>query len=195
MAQPQPEAVPSHLAEMPSRVPERLAALRNFFAKAEQRLPATVALTYDKLFEAAPEVASLFNGHLREQQQAFLCKLQGIVKLTRSSQLWPVGTPTGQILIPEVAEFGRRHARTGVTPEHFALMKEMMARACKETAPAEFTPAAEEALAFIFDVLAQSLTAGDSAPDALSKLRLHRNGTALHDPFAYFDEEMSAATA
>jgi hypothetical protein len=140
-------------------------------------------------------VALLFKGDIREQQLRFLGKLQSIVKLTRSSQLWPVGAPTGQMLIPQVAEFGRSHAKSGVTPEHFTLMKEMMARACKEIAPADFTPPVEEALAFIFDVLAQSLTANDSATDVLSKLRLRRNGTALQDPAAYFDEEKSAATA
>jgi hemoglobin-like flavoprotein len=191
---PQPQNAPSPLAEMPVQTMDRLATLRRFFAATEPRLPAIVVRTYDKMFEAHPGVAQLFKGDIREQQSSFLAKLKSIVQLTRSSQLWPVGTPAGQMLIPQVAEFGRYHAKIGVTPAHFALMKTMMIASCKEAAPGSFTPAAEEALSFIFDVLAQSLTAHDSTTDVLSELRLCRNEAALHDPAAYFDEETSAAT-
>ena len=189
----QPKTAPSPLAEMPIQTLDRLATLRLFFAAMEPRLPAIVARTYDKMFEAQPGMARLFKGDIRQQQASFLAKLKSIVQLTRSSQLWPVGTPAGQTLIPQVAAFGRSHAKIGVTPAHFALMKKMMIASCKETAPASFTPAAEEALSFIFDVLAQSLTADDSTTDVLSKLRLCRNEAVLRDPAAYFDEETSAA--
>jgi hemoglobin-like flavoprotein len=191
---PQPKTASSPLAEMPSQTLDRLATLRLFFTAMEPRLPAIVARTYDKMFEAEPGMVRLFKGEIREQQLSFLAKLKSIVQLTRSSQLWPVGTPSGQMLIPQVAEFGRSHATIGVTPAHFALMKKMMIAACKETAPGSFTPAVKEALSFVFDVLAQSLTAGDSTTDVLSKLRLCRNDAVLYDPAAYFDEETSAAT-
>lgn len=190
----QPKTAPRPLAEMPAQTLDRLATLRLFFTAMEPRLPAIVARTYDKMFEAEPGMARLFRGDIREQQFSFLAKLKSIVQLTRSSQLWPVGTPTGQMLVPQVAEFGRSHAKFGVTPAHFALMKKMMIAACKEAAEGSFTPAVEEALSFIFDVLAQSLTAGDSTTDALSKLRLCRNEAVLLDPAAYFDEETSPAT-
>jgi hemoglobin-like flavoprotein len=191
---PQPKTAPSPLAEMPTQTLDRLATLRLFFAAMEPRLSAIVVRTYGKMFEAEPGMVRLFKGDIRAQQLSFLAKLKSIVQLTRSSQLWPVGTPAGQMLIPQVAEFGRNHAKLGVTPAHFALMKKMMIAACKENAPESFTPAVEEALSFIFDVLAQSLTAGDSTTDVLSKLRLCRNEAVLHDPAAYFDEETSAAT-
>jgi hemoglobin-like flavoprotein len=189
----QPKTASSPLANMPSQTLDRLATLRLFFTAMEPRLPAIVARTYDKMFEAEPGMVRLFKGEIREQQLSFLAKLKSIVQLTRSSQLWPVGTPSGQMLIPQVAEFGRNHAKLGVTPAHFALMKKMMIAACKETAPGSFTPAVEEAFSFIFDVLARSLTAGDSTTDVLLKLRLCRNDAVLYDPAAYFDEETSTA--
>jgi hemoglobin-like flavoprotein len=192
---PRSTAAANRLAETPSSAPDRLAALRTFFVEMEPRLPVIVALTYDKMFAAKPEIALLFKGSIHEQQLSFLAKLKSIVLLTRSSQLWPVGVSAGPILIPQIAAFGRSHVKIGVPPEDFALMKEMMTRACKETAPANFTQLVEEGLGFIFDVLAQSLTAGDGSARALSELRLCRNGAALYDPVAYFDGEAPAATA
>ncbi len=171
--------------------PDRLATLRTFFSNLETRLPGAVALTYLRLFEADPEADSLFNRNIRDEQRRFAGELQDIVKLTRSSQLWPAGAPTGQILIPEVAEFGRRCAEAGLTIQHFTIMKRAMARACEEIAPADFTPPVAEALAFILDVLVQSLCLpSDSAAKALSKLPCRTTATVLHDPFAYFDEEL-----
>ncbi len=176
--------------------PDRLAALRTFFSNIETRIPGVVALTYTRLFEADPEAASLFKSSISDQQLRFIEKLQNIVKLTRSSQLWPAGAPTGQILIPEVAEFGRLHAEAGVTIEHFTIMKQAMARACEEIAPEEFTSPVAEALAFILDVLAQSLSApADSAANALSKLPCRITAAVWHDPSAYFDEELPGVSA
>jgi hemoglobin-like flavoprotein len=191
----QPEDAASLSVETPSRTPDRLAALRTFFAEMEPHLPAIVALTYNKMFAVEPDTVLLFKDGIREQQISFLGKLKGIVRLTRSSHLWPAGAPKGPILIPQIVEFGRSYAGTGVTPAHFVLMKEMMTRACKEVAPTSFTPPVEEALSFVFDVLAQSLTAADGSRDALSKLRLCQSGTILHDPAAYFDGEMPGRIA
>ena len=173
--------------------PDNLAALRTFFASIGTRLPNVAALTYRRLFEAEPEATKLFKGNTREQQLLFMEKLQSIIKLTRSSQLWPVYAPTGQVPIPKVAELGRRHAQAGVTVRHFVVVKGVLAGVCREVAPAEFTPPVAEALAFIFDVLAQSLSSSnDSTAGALARLRWAGPGTALADPAIYFDEELSA---
>ncbi|MFY9641464.1 MAG: hypothetical protein WCD20_12035 [Rhodomicrobium sp.] len=176
--------------------PDKLAALRTFFSKIETRLPDAAALTYRRLLEAEPEAASLCKGDIREQQLHFMHKLWDIIKLTRSSHLWPAGAPTGQISIPEVVAFGRNHAKAGVTLKHFAVMKQAMAGACEAIAPEEFTPPVAEALAFILDVLAQSLSKpGDSADNVLSKLPCQNAAAVLHDPSAYFDEELPAVSA
>jgi len=192
----QPNAAPGlPVEEMPSRAPDGFAALRSFFVKVEPQLPGIVASLYEKACEAEPGVALLFKGTVHEQRMAFLGKLESIVKLTRSSHLWPASTPAGQMLIPEVMELAKRSAKRGITPAHFAVAKLIIVLACKEAAPSDFTPEAEEALTFIFDVLAQSMTAGVSGADALSKLRLRESGAPLFDPSTYFDEELTAAKA
>ena len=97
---PQPKAAPNLLAEMPSRIVDRLTALRTFFAEMEPQLPAIVARSYERLFDVEPAIALLFKGNAREHQLRFLAKLQSIVKLTRSSQLWPASAATGGTFTP-----------------------------------------------------------------------------------------------
>jgi hypothetical protein len=177
------------------RIQDRLTALRNFFVEAEPKLPAIFAVSYQRLLEVEPGLAGFFQGGVREHLPRFLAKLQGIVKLTRSSQLWPAAAASGQMLIPDVAAFGRGHAKQGVQPVHFSLMNDMLAWTCKEAAFEKFTPLVEEGLAFVFDVLGASLTAKDTGGDVLSKLRSRWNGPVLHDPATYFDEGAAAGAA
>lgn len=191
----QPETAANVPAGAPSRIQDRLTALRNFFAEMEPKLPAIFALSHQRLFEVEPALGSYFNGGAREHLPLFFAKIQSVVKTTRSSQLWPAGAATGQMLIPEVAALGRIHAKFGVEPAHFSLMNDMLAWTCKEVAFEEFTSLAEEGLAFVFDVLGASLTAKDKGGDVLSKLQSRFNGPTLLDPTAYFDEKaMPGAT-
>jgi hemoglobin-like flavoprotein len=191
----QPVAAPNVSAGTSCRIQDRLTALRNFFAAVEPKLPAIFAISYQRLFEVEPGLAGFFKGGVREHLPRLFTKLQSIVKLTRSSQLWPAGAASGQMLIPEVAEFGRGHAKLGVQPVHFSLMNDMLAWTCKEAAFEEFTPLVEEGLAFVFDVLGASLTAKDTGGDVLSKLRSRWSGPAVLDPSTYFDDEMSVGAA
>jgi hemoglobin-like flavoprotein len=137
--------------------PDRLLALRKFFAAIEPRLPEVVALMYARLFAAVPEAASLFKGDLADQQRRYGLMLQSIIKLTRSSHLWPVSAFSGQASVPAVDMLGTRHADAGVVPEHFELMKQVLCGCCSEMFPNDFTPPAQEALGFIFDVMSRSL--------------------------------------
>ncbi len=142
-----------------------------------------------------PALAGYFKGGVRAHLPLFYAKIQNVVKTTRSSQLWPAGAATGQMLIPEVAALGRSHAKLGVEPVHFSLMNDMLAWTCKELAFEEFTPLVEEGLAFVFDVLGASLTAKDNGGDVLAKLRSRFNAPTLLDPTAYFDEEATSGAA
>jgi hemoglobin-like flavoprotein len=139
-------------------VPADLSALRRFFASIEPRMPEVVEATYNRLFEALPEVQPLFKGNLHEQQMHYMRMLQGIVKLTRSSHLWPIGAFTGKASLPVLDKLGTIHADVGITRAHFDLMKSVLAQSCREIDPAAFTPHIEAALGFIFDVVANSLT-------------------------------------
>jgi hemoglobin-like flavoprotein len=137
--------------------PDRLVALRKFFTAIEPRLPEVVALMYARLFEAVPEAAALFKGDLQEQQRRYGLMLQSMIRLTRSSHLWPISAFSGQASVPAVDMLGTRHADAGVAPEHFELMKQVLCGCCAEMFPQGFTPQAQEALGFIFDVMSRSL--------------------------------------
>ena len=149
--------------------PDQLAALRAFFATAEARLPDVVALMYDRFFKAMPEAASLFKGDMQEQHRQFTLMLWSIVRLTRSSELWPVNALTGQAPIPAVEQLGMRHAHVGAQPEHFQTMKVVLTRCFREMFPKDFTPSVEKALAFIFDVLSHA-TAGSKGNSRESRM-------------------------
>jgi hypothetical protein len=155
----------------------------------EAQLPAIFAMSHRRLLEVEPALAGYFKGGPREHLPLFLAKIQSIVKTTRSSQLWPASAANGQMPIPEVAAFGRAHAKFGLKPAHFSLMNDMLAWTCKEAAFEEFTLPVEEGLAFVFDVLGASLTAKDNGGDVLSRLRSRFNGPTLLNPDAYFDEK------
>lgn len=136
--------------------PDQLAALRTFFASVEPRLPDIVALMYERLFEAMPETATLFKGDMQEQHRQFTLMLWSIVRLTRSSELWPVNAWTGQAPIPAIEKLGMRHSHAGVLPEHFETMKKVLSRSFREMFPKDFTPSVEKTLAFVFDVVSHS---------------------------------------
>ena len=138
--------------------PGDLSALRGFFTKNERRLPEIVAAMYSRIFEAVPEAKPLFKGDLQEQQAHYMRMLQSIVKLTRSSHLWPVRAFTGKASLPVLDKLGTIHADVGITRGHFDLMKSVLAQCCREIDPVAFTPGVEKALGFIFDVVGNSLT-------------------------------------
>jgi hypothetical protein len=161
----------------------------------EPKLPVIFALSYRRLFEVEPAMAGYFKGRVREHLPLFFAKIQGVVKTTRSSHLWPAGAATGQMLIPEVAALGRCHAKSGIEPAHFSLMNDVLAWTCKEVAFEEFTPLVEEGLAFVFDVLGAALTAKADGGDVLSKLRSRFSTPTLLDPTAYFDDEAASGAA
>jgi hemoglobin-like flavoprotein len=138
--------------------PGDLSALRRFFTAMEPKLPDIVEAMYTRVFEAAPWAKPLFKGNLHEQQMRYMHMLQAMVKLTRSSHLWPIGAFTGKASLPVLDQLGTIHADLGICREHFNLMKSILCQCCREAGGEKFTPEAEGALGFIFDVVANSLT-------------------------------------
>ena len=120
--------------------PDRLTALRNFFACAEPRLPHTVAVMFSKLAETAPEIRQLFKDDPEIAQARYLLMLRRIVQLTRSKHLWPVQAFTGTASIPALAGLGYSHARMGITREHFDKMKVALGQSFGEDSPGRIYP-------------------------------------------------------
>ncbi len=169
--------------------PDQLAELRKFLACVEERLPQAVAIMYSRFLEEVPEAAGLFNGNLQEQQERYMRMLREIVKLTRSSHLWPVQAFTGTPAIPAIDKLGSLHSCRGVTREHFDRMKTMLVQCFYEYCPERFNADAEAALGFIFDVVANASTGTCSiGPEVFARKNQlpHQNRTAEPGSFAGF---------
>jgi hemoglobin-like flavoprotein len=169
--------------------PVQLVALRKFLACIEPQLPQATAIMYSRLPEAIPEAKQLFKGDPQELQERWLHMLREIVKLTRSSHLWPVLALTGTASIPAVDKLGSFHSCRGVSREHFGKMKAVLVQCFREYCPEQFNPQAEEALGFIFDVLAKASTnaCGIDAEVIARKNQLpHQNETVEPGSFAGF---------
>lgn len=182
--------------------PDRLAALREFFAGVEPRLPQLVAGMFSRLQETIPEVQHLFKGGREEAQARYLHMLQTIVQLTRSRHLWPVQALTGTASIPPLDKLADFHAGIGIPPEYFAKINAALVQCFKEDSPDDFTPEVEEALGFIFDVVARAPadTREFTLDEIARKYRLpHQDETPEPAGFASFfgseapDEEASGA--
>lgn len=156
--------------------------MRAFFATTEVHLPGVVSVMYVRFFEARPDAALLFNGDMRNQQRQFTSMLWSIVRLTRSSELWPVNALTGQARLPVIEDLGASHACAGVRPEDFEVMKTVLAQCFREQFPKEFTPPVEKALGFIFDVTSRS-TAQTGARKSLNSEK-QRPGNAKNSTLA-----------
>ena len=67
------------------------------------------ALFYKKLFELDPSLERMFRGDMKEQRKKLMQMLTAAVK----------GLDRLDELVPVVEDLGRRHARYGVTDEHY----------------------------------------------------------------------------
>jgi hemoglobin-like flavoprotein len=178
--------------------PDQLAGLRTFLDCVEPQLPQAVAIMYSRLLEALPEARQLFKGDQQDQQNRYLAMLREIVKLTRSCHLWPVRALEGTASIPAIDRLGSFHSCLGVTHGHFDVMRIVLVGCFKEYCPEKFTPSAEEALCFIFDVLAKA-SSGTCAirPEHLARKNKLRHLDQAHEPgsFAGFfgDEALTEA--
>jgi hemoglobin-like flavoprotein len=138
--------------------PQQLRLVKDFWTKAAPKLDAIFPRMNEKLFAITPEAKELFKGPIFEQQSHFSEMLCGVIKLTRSSHLWPVSAFTGQAVIPGLDDLREQHARAGVRSEHYHPMKLALIASFSEVFPEDFTPEVREAFGIIFDVLTRSLT-------------------------------------
>ncbi len=172
--------------------PDRLAELRKFFTAIEPQLHEVIAVMYSRLLEAVPEAKPLFESSLEEQKERYLHMLQTMIKLTRSTHLWPAGASTGTASLPELDRLWTIHADLGITRAHFNAMKAVLSQCCREISPSGFTSHVEEALGFIFDVAANALTKSGEL-DVVELARKYRlpgmgQAAATHDPHSFFDK-------
>ncbi|MCB4767788.1 globin domain-containing protein [Ancylobacter sp. Lp-2] len=115
--------------------PDRIALLRDSFAKVRPISEAAAGLFYGRLFEIAPEVRPLFNGDMTEQGRKLMATLGVVVN----------GMHDLPALLPAVQRLGARHAGMGVTAAHFAPVGAALIWTLEQGLGEAFTPPVREA--------------------------------------------------
>jgi hemoglobin-like flavoprotein len=104
-------------------------------------------LFYQRLFEIAPELRSMFRGDMTEQRKKLMQMLTAAVKgLDRLEQLVPV-----------VEDLGRRHAGYGVEDRHYDTVGEALLWTLEMGLGAAFTADVKDAWATVYGVLATTM--------------------------------------
>lgn len=104
-------------------------------------------LFYQRLFEIAPELRSMFRGEMTEQRKKLMQMLTAAVKgLDRLEQLVPV-----------VEDLGRRHAGYGVEDRHYDTVGEALLWTLEMGLGAAFTADVKEAWTTVYGVLATTM--------------------------------------
>ena len=107
-------------------------------------------LFYDRLFEIAPGLRSMFPQDMRDQKRKLFVMLatavQGLNDLDR--------------LVPQVKALGARHAGYGVRSEHYAIVGQALIWTLERGLGKAFTPQVEWAWTRVYSLLATVMQQG-----------------------------------
>ena len=139
--------------------PEQVGLVRASFATVAARGDDAAARFYERLFTLDPTLRALFKGNLAAQRAKLLTALAMVVDaLDRLDQM-----------LPAVRALGRRHARYGARPEHYATVGAALIWTLEQSLGAEFTPAVRRAWLEAYRLLARTMIG--AAEEALRERR------------------------
>jgi len=124
-----------------------IALMRESFTLLKADAQAASEIFYDRLFEIAPEVRSMFRSDMAGQGMRFISTL-GLI-------LQEIDNPEN--LEPYLRDLARGHAAYGVKPEHFRPMGEALVRTMQETLGERFPEGADAAWIAAYDDLASEM--------------------------------------
>ena len=140
--------------------PEQVKLVQDSFTKVEPIAGKAADLFYDRLFEIAPEVRSMFPDDL-SQQKTKLMDMLG----TAVNNLHQVET-----IIPAVQELGRKHVGYGVKDEHYGKVGEALLWTLEQGLGDGFTPPVKEAWTATYGTVAEVMqTAAAAMPPPTEK--------------------------
>jgi hemoglobin-like flavoprotein len=96
--------------------PDQVKLVQDSFAKVAPIADQAAAIFYDRLFEIAPEVRSLFHGDMAEQRRRLVATLAVVVN----------GLGDLPSVLPAASALAKRHVGYGVRPEHYAVVGEAL---------------------------------------------------------------------
>jgi len=115
-------------------------------------------LFYDCLFQRAPEVRSLFVADMEKQRQHFAASLALIVRNLRFLDA----------IEQSLRELGRHHARNGVRPQHYAVVRDAMLFALAQTLGEAWTDQMSDDWGRLLDVISRKMLIGaEEGPTAI----------------------------
>lgn len=104
-------------------------------------------LFYDRLFEIAPQVRTMFPAALGEQKKKLMAMLGTVV----------AGLSHLETLVPAVQSLGRSHAGYGVNARHYASVGSSLLWTLEKALGESFTPEVKDAWATAYIVLSTTM--------------------------------------
>lgn len=129
--------------------PQQIELVQTSFRKVVPIAGVAADLFYDRLFETAPEVRSMFPQDMKEQK----AKLMGMLG-TAVSNLHRLDE-----ILPAVKALGERHKGYGVTAAHYAPVGAALLWTLEKGLGPDFTPEVKEAWTVTYTALAGLMTA------------------------------------
>ena len=124
--------------------------VRTSFARVLPIREAAADLFYDRLFEIAPQVRTLFPADLREQKRKFMQMLATAVGALNDLES----------LVPKVKALGARHVAYGATAAHYEVVGEVLLWTLERGLGEAFTPEVRSAWTNVYRVLSTTMQAG-----------------------------------
>ena len=124
--------------------PQQIELVQTSFRKVVPIAGTAADLFYDRLFETAPEVRSMFPQDMKEQK----AKLMGMLG-TAVSNLHRL-----EEILPAVKALGERHKGYGVTAAHYAPVGAALLWTLEQGLGPDFTPEVKEAWTVTYTALA-----------------------------------------
>ncbi|RME94717.1 MAG: hypothetical protein D6773_19275 [Alphaproteobacteria bacterium] len=121
--------------------------IQESFAQVEPIADQAADLFYNRLFEIAPELRSLFPEDMSEQKRKLMATLKTAVAALDDPQR----------LLPIVEALGSRHAGYGVTAEHYAPVAQALLWTLEQGLGAGFTPEVRDAWTRLYGLLAEMM--------------------------------------
>lgn len=125
--------------------PEQVSLVQESFKKVPAESAAVIF--YDRLFEVAPHLRSLFKSDMKEQRTKLMATLTVAV----------AGLNSIEQLLPVVRDLGARHAGYGVKPEHYQTVGETLLWTLEQGLGDAFTEDVEQAWTEVYGLLSSTM--------------------------------------
>ncbi len=133
--------------------PNTIALVQSSWKSVERIAPAAAALFYTNLFETDPSLKPMFRGDMTAQG-ARLMQMIGLA-VAKLDEV--------DVLLPVLANLGRRHAGYGVRDEHYATVGTALIRTLEEGLGDGFTEPVRSAWLEVYGVIAKTMIAASRA--------------------------------